>query len=84
MKSTKGDVVNDSVCNTVIDNGNQYTQCSTVVNYNINGKEYRDKPVNTGSTNFTQGKNNITIWYPHVNPDNPEYSPTWLGYIRDY
>lgn len=83
LKSTKGDVVKDSDCNTKIDNGNQYTQCSTTINYNINGKEYPNKTVNTGSTNFTQGKNNITIWYSPANPENPEYSPapTWVGWV---
>jgi len=83
LKSTKGDVVKDSDCNTTIDNGNQYTQCSTTVNYNINGKEYTNKIVNTGSTTFTQGKNNITIWYSPTDPEKPEYkpAPTWIGWI---
>ena len=83
LKSTKGDVVKESDCNTTIDNGNQYTQCSTTVSYNINGKEYPNKIVNTGSTKFTQGKNNITLWYSPTDPEKPEYSPapTWLGWI---
>ena len=83
LKSTKGDVVKDSDCNTTIDNGNQYTQCSTTVSYNINDKEYPNKIVNTGSTKFTQGKKNITLWYSPTDPEKPEYSPapTWLGWI---
>lgn len=83
LKSTKGDVVKESDCNTTIYNGNQYTQCSTTVSYNINGKEYPNKIVNTGSTKFTQGKNNITLWYSPTDPEKPEYSPapTWLGWI---
>jgi len=83
LKSTKGNVVKDSDCNTVIDNGNQYTQCSTTVDYNINGKEYTNKILNTGSTNFTQGTNNITIWYSPTNTEKPEYNPvpTSVGWI---
>jgi hypothetical protein len=82
LKSTKGDVVKDSECNVTIDNNSKYTQCSTTVNYNVNGNEYPDKSVNTGSTKFTKGKNNITIWYSPVNPENPEYSPApiWVGW----
>lgn len=83
LKSTKGDVVKDSDCNTILDNGNQYTKCSTTVSYNINGKEYPNKIVKTGSTEFKQGKNNITIWYSPATPENPEYSPapTWIGWV---
>lgn len=83
LKYTKGDVVKDSDCNTTIDNGNQYTQCSTTVSYNINGKEYPNKIVNTGSTKFTQGKNNITLLYSPTDPEKSEYSPspTWVGSI---
>tara|TARA_Y100000389_G_C17462232_1_gene522696 strand:+ start:3583 stop:4101 length:519 start_codon:yes stop_codon:yes gene_type:complete len=83
LKSIKGDVVKDSDCNTAIDNGNQYTRCSTTVSYNINGKEYPNKIVNTESTKFTQGKNNITLWYSPTDPEKPEYSPTptWAGWI---
>ena len=83
LKSTKGDVEKESDCNTTIYNGNQYTQCSTTVSYKLNDKEYQNKIVNTGSTKFTQGTNNITLWYSPTDPEKPEYSPapTWIGWI---
>jgi len=82
MKSITGNVLGPSSCFNKISNGENYRMCTTKIEYEIDGELYK-KEISTGSSEFSKGKNNITIWYSPVKPDNPEYdpAPVWSGWV---
>lgn len=82
MKFITGNVLESSSCFNEIDNGENYRICTTKIEYEIDGKKYT-KEINTDSTEFTKGKDNITVWYSPVKPDIPEYdpAPVWSGWV---
>jgi len=80
LKTTIGQVLENSSCQHKIRNDKNETICTSTIDYEIDDKNYT-RSISTGSTEFTEG-NDIKIWYSPNKPGEPEYDPVspWVGW----